>query len=611
MLNARHSHFRKALLLTSVSLVMGYGGAAIAQAPAATAAEVETVVVTGTRLTTAGVTSITVGRYNDDITPYRTNSEWNLRRGVIGARGQFLNNWQWEAYYSKGRNIQDFNIFFPDRVNLNAATYVVTGPDGKPACGPTATNPNIAAADIPLISPTCVPFNIFGQTNTPEAIAYVAHPSTAHNVIKIDVGGVTFNGALFNLPAGEVSVAFGAEARKESVDASADPRSRVGAFVTGNQATYAGERSVKEAFAEIGVPLLKDVPLALELSLNGAVRTTDYSTSGRVTTWKVGATYRPTDFLRLRATQSRDIRAPALSELFLTRSTGGVSNILNPFSGQVGRISSVSGGNPNLTPEIADSFTAGVVFQPHWGFTQGFQASLDYYDIKIEKVIASIDSAAIILRCFNGEKALCGNIVFDNSLFGIFSVAAVPQNLRQLHASGIDLELLYRVPMSMLPVEVPGQIELRSLTTFVDQLTTTDNATSVNRAGYSVDGVADVSGNFMVSYDLGRFSGSLQARYFKDTRWDPALVGPDDPKYNPAASNSINKNLFPGEVRLNANVSYDVISQDARRLQVFATINNLLDKKPPTIGAAAFNQNGTQLYDTIGRYFRAGFRFNF
>jgi len=557
------------------------------------------------------LTSITLGRYNSDFTPYRTNSEWNLRRGVIGARGHIYKDWQWEAYYNKGQNIQDFNILFPDRVNISAATYVVTGANGQPACGPLATNPNITAADALIVSPNCVPFNIFGQTNTKEALAYVAHPATAHNVIKIDVGGLSLSGNLFELPSGPLSFAVGAEMRKESVSALADPRSQVGAFVTGNQATYAGDRSVKEAFAEFGAPLLKDLPLALELSLNAAVRRTDYSTSGAVTTWKAGVSYRPTDFLRLRATQSRDIRAPNLSELYLTRSTGGVSNILNPFSGQVGRISSISGGNPTLTPEIADSFTAGIVFQPHWGFTQGFQASVDRYDIKIDKVIASIDSAAIILRCFNGEKALCSNIVFDNSQFGIFSVSAVPQNLKQLHASGTDVELYYRVPMQLLPVKVPGQVEIRSLTTFVDQLTTIDNATSVNGAGYSVQGGAPISGNVTVTYALNRLNASLQARYFTDTHWDASYVGPDDPSYNPAASNSINKNLFPGQVLFNASASYDLIDQDTRKLQVFGTINNLLDKKPPVIGAAAFNQNGTQLYDLLGRYFRAGFRFNF
>jgi iron complex outermembrane receptor protein len=563
------------------------------------------------QMTALNLQTITVGRYNNDITPYRVNSEWNLRRGVIGARGRFLDNWQWEASYVKGQNIQDFNIHFPDRVNIQASAYVITGPDGRPMCGPPASNPNLPAADIPNVSPNCVPFNLFGQTNSQAALDYVGHPATAHNVIKIDVGGITVNGSLFSMPAGEVAVAFGGELRKESVNASADPRSRVGAFVTGNQATYTGERTVKEGFAEMAVPLLRDVPMALELGLNGAIRRTDYSTSGAVTTWKAGVTYRPTDFLRFRATKSRDIRAPALSELFLTRSTGGVSNILNPFTGQVGRISSISGGNPNLRPEIADSFTAGVVFQPRWGITNGLQISVDYYDIKIAKVIASIDSAAIILRCHRGETALCSNIVFDNTQFGIFSVAAVPQNLNQLQARGVDLELLYRVPMDSLPVDIPGQIELRSLTTFVDRLTTTDANGPVNYAGYSVGGVADVSGNVSVTYDVNRFSGMLQARYFDDIRWDPFLVGPDNPSYNPAAANSINKNLFPGLVTLNASLSYDLIRRNGDRFQVFLTVNNLLDRKPPLIGAAAFNQNGTQLYDLIGRYYRAGFRFNF
>jgi iron complex outermembrane receptor protein len=562
-----------------------------------------------TQMNALNLQTITVGRYNNDFTPYDVNSVWNLRRGVIGARGRILDNWQWEASYVKGQNIQDFSITFPERVSLNAATYVVRGANGNPVCGDPATNPNLAAADRPHVITPCVPFNVFGQTNSQAAIDYVSKPATARNRIRIDVGAFTLNGSPFGLPAGEVSVAVGAEFRKESVNALSDPRSQVGAFVTGNQATYSGDRSVKEGFAEIGVPLLRDLPWALELGFNGSARRTDYTTSGAVTTWKVGGTYRPTDFLRFRVTQSRDIRAPGLNELFLTRSTGGVSNIFNPFTGQVGRLSSISGGNPGLKPEIADSFTAGLVFQPTGAF-RGFQVALDYYDIKINEVIASIGTDETINRCFAGEKTICNSIVFDNTQFGIFSVAGTPQNLNQLRATGYDFELSYRVPMDMLPVELPGQIEIRNLTTLVGRLTTTANNIPTNRAGYSIGGVPKVSGNLAVTYTTSRLNVGIQARYFRSLRWNPAAIGPDEASYNPAATSSVSKNLFPGMVYLNGNVGYDVISQGTRRLQLFLTVNNLLNKRPSLLGAAAFNQDGTQVYDIIGRTFRLGFRFN-
>src|SRR3546814_2177484 len=77
-----------------------------------------------------------------------------------------------------------------------------------------------------------------------------------------------------------------------------------------------GKLNVKEVFAEAQVPIFKGQPLAEELSLNGAFRLTDYSNSGSVKTWKVGAVYKPIEDVMFRVTRSRDIRAPSLFELF-------------------------------------------------------------------------------------------------------------------------------------------------------------------------------------------------------------------------------------------------------------------------------------------------------
>jgi iron complex outermembrane receptor protein len=570
---------------------------------------------TSARMVQLGATSITLGRFNNDIGPWRVFTEWNTRRGAIGARGRITDRWDFDFHIQHGRTTQDYNSTpMIDRVNLLAAQSVITGPSGQPICNPAY--PLVPEADRVNVQTPCVPFNMFGQQNSAAAIDYVTGSVTSHNVIKQTSGGLTLNGSFFDLPAGPVALAFGGEWRKDSIDASADPRSRVLAWQTVNQGTFKGSDTVKEAFAEIGVPLVKDVPMALDLSLNGAIRRTDYESSGAVTTWKVGATYEPTDFLRFRITESRDIRAPTPTDLFSSPTSGGATGIANPFTGQTGRIFTIGGGNPNLVPEVARTFTAGMVFTSQWGFTRGLRASIDVYDIEIQGVIGSIGAQDVIQRCFaastggtpNNGNALCRQIGFDNSIYGIFSVTTSDQNLNVLETAGVDFELAYNVPMDAMGL--PGQLALRNLTTVVDKLVTTSPTGTNNTVG-SMQGVADVQGNASATYTLGRFSGTVNARYFDDIRWNNTLIGPDNPSYNPALSNSINRNLFPGMVYLNLNASYDILSEGNRRLQVFGIINNALDKRPSLLGSMAANIGGSQLYDTVGRYFKVGARFQY
>ena len=488
-----------------------------------------------------------------------------------------------------------------DNPNFAAATYVVANANGIPICGPLASNPNLTAAQIPIVEGGCVPFNVFGQKNSQSAIDYVTGYTQGLNIVRQQTAGFNVSGSPYT----------GVEWRKDAVSADADPRGKVNAWGTQNQATYTGENAVKEAFAEVGVPLFRDMPLVKSLDLNGAIRRTDYQSSGAVTTWKAGATYEPSDFLRFRATLSRDIRAPNISELYSTGSSGGTQGTLNPFTGVIARVNTQGGGNPNLTPEIADSLTAGIIFQPHWGFSQGLKVAVDYFHIKIKDVFGSVSTNDAINRCFLGEKTLCENITFDKTAFGIALVKNQPVNFSELEAEGIDIEVAYRVPLESLPFEVPGTLNVRNLTTIVSQLARDDGKVRIDSAGFSVGGVDQLTGQFTADYSLNKLQVGMQARYFGDLRWDPSLVGPDSPFYNPKLVNSISRNLFPGQVLFNLNGTYDLMKDSERSLQLFATVNNIFDRKAPLEGATAFIINGVQYYDIIGRFGRVGVRFSF
>src|SRR5690606_38049186 len=153
------------------------------------------------------------------------------------------------------------------------------------------------------------------------------------------------------------------EFRQATARQRVDPLSQAGAFALGNPKPLTGEVEVSEVFAETVIPLARDQRFLRALDLNGALRVTDYSTSGSVVTWKLGANWQPTDDVRLRLTRSRDIRAPNILELFSSPviSTGGV---LDPFTNTSPTFQVFSLGNPELRPEKAETIAAGIVLRP-------------------------------------------------------------------------------------------------------------------------------------------------------------------------------------------------------------------------------------------------------
>ena len=187
----------------------------------------------------------------------------------------------------------------PARIQL--AADATTNGAGQVVCRSTLTNPNNG----------CVPVNLFGVNNfSAAAKAYLYGDGWLNQEFTQTAFAANLQGDLFSTWAGAVPLAVGVEYRDNSASTTADPISASSGFYVSNSAVVSGGIKVKEGFAETVVPLAKDLPLAKSLSLNGAYRFTDYSTSGTVKTWKYGAAYEPIDWLKFRGTRSRDIRAP-------------------------------------------------------------------------------------------------------------------------------------------------------------------------------------------------------------------------------------------------------------------------------------------------------------
>lgn len=555
--------------------------------------------------------SITVGRYETQLGGYKLRATNRIYRGVAGLKGKIGDSWSYDVFYQRGvtnghQRVRT-NIF---EGNYLAATYVVNDANGNPVCGPLDTNPNLTAARRAQVLSGCVPFNIFGRESPSDAaLNYIRYDSDNHTHYTQDVASANINGEPFSTWAGPVSFAAGYEYRRETGYSLADPYGQQVVALSNNGSTYDGKITVNEGYVEVGVPLAKDLPFAQSLDLNGAVRRTHYSTSGSVTTWKLGATWEPDDALRFRVTRSRDIRAANMTELFQKQAIGITASFLNPINNQTGPIHTISGGNPNLTPEIATNWTAGVVFQPSWEWLRGFRASIDYFDVKIKDVIATVAASDIARRCALGLQEYCDLITFDDSPSGIADIRTTPANLNQLNTNGLDIELAYRVPTE--DMGIPGTLDIRSLTTWTAHLTTVDAASSIDRAGSgALGGVPKWNNNTTITYALGRVTNSLQFRYTSAIKGDATLVGPDSALYDPQFSNSINVNHFPAALYVNWTLQYDVLRDNGRSLQVFGIVNNLFDKDPADYAIIAFASGGNP-YDVIGRTFKVGARFKF
>lgn len=553
------------------------------------------------------LSTISVGRLLTETGGLRQRVTHETSRLLAGLKGSLGDDWHWSVNIQQGRTNNETVIFNNTiTANYKAAVYAVAGPSGSPVCGPVASNPNLTAAQRLAAAPGCVPINIFGAGSpSAAALGYITADSWARSTYDRTEMTADLRGSLGATWAGPIEAAAGLERRKDKLVVDASALAEAAAFASGNSSSYGGDNTVNEGFAEIGVPLAKNTALAKSLDLNAAVRHTDYSISGKVNTWKLGLTYEPTSTLKLRGTKSRDIRAPTLTELYAVSGSGvSVASALNPINGATGALNTSTAGNLNLKPERADTTTFGVVMQPDWAWATGLRASVDVYQIKVNDVITTPSGLDVINRCFAGVTSYCNAITFDKSSFGIANVAISAQNQAQLLLKGVDIDVSYDVPLRSLFANAPGRLQLRALGSHVNKLVQTDGSGSIDRAGALTGGVPAWNWNLNANYAQGAFGANLNVRYISSSKFDATLQDT-----NFAAANSISDNTFPSATYFNVSLNYDLIKTRDRRLQLFAGIDNLLDKQPPQFAAIGIN-NGNP-YDVIGRVYRIGMRFNY
>jgi len=594
----------------------------------------------------------------NEMRSFTAGFKWDLHGG-------FLDGWTVDGYLQQGENRQDFNTENGIRVDrLWFALDAVKDPSGNIVC----------RAALPQYDPNgylrgCAPLNLFGGTHniTPEAAAWIIDPlKVASQWIEQTSGELAMNGDLgFGLPAGDISAAFGLAYRKESLDQrTVDPADEypalpdgrlfsdlglapagirglipvpggiqpvptytgypglrfVGSGYTGDGNSssvqfsslraISGSSDVKEIFTEFQIPLLEDLPFDQNLETTLAARWADYSGSGEAWAWKAGLSWSINEQIRLRATQSQDVRAPNLRDRF--DQTRGGFTIVDRFTGQTVSGATFSGGNPLVEPEEADTTTVGLVFRPN--FLNGFEASIDYYSIEINEAIAQLTPQQLMDGCYLGDTVLCQYIIRSgNPNTGpIERIDSLFINLAVQKIEGLDLELGYSRAIQLFG----GGSEKLTLRLFATKLM--ENSIQ-NRGGAVDEQVGQISGPILLpedkvsaiaTYTNGGWSGTVIGRYIGDGELDRLLT--ESSVAIPGVS-TIDNNHVGSVFYTDLTMSYEPTSLDG--LRVFGTIQNLFDRAPPLTPQAILRTGPAEvspaIHDQIGRRFTLGVSYDF
>lgn len=598
-----------------------------------------------------GATTVNVREQMAGLGNRSEQSDRDTYRIVGGVRGTFNGDWRYELSANYGSFQEKTEVLG----NLNIQRFLLANDSVRNASGqivcrsqvdPTAavgyagvTDPNQAAKLAQDVA-ACVPINVLGGQFTQAQKNYVLQNTTSvGKITQFDVSGFVSGDLrqLFSLPGGPIGFSVGGEYRRETNYYNQDPLVQEGyTFYNAIPTFTAPALQVKEAYGELRIPLLKDIPLIKELTISGAARVSDYNTTaGTVWSYNGSAIWRPVSDLTLRASYARAVRAPNLGELYTPAganyaliadpcSADNIAKGTNPANRQAncaaaGRPTGYnfqysnsllfySGGNPNLKAETSDSYTYGGVLQPHW--IPGLSITVDYYNIRVRQAIASVDAQTIVNQCYDlptlsnqfcalFKRAGSGGGPRGEVPFQILegSLLSAGVNFGALRARGIDTSVTYTHRLGDL-----GQLSLRGNYTHVIQR---DDFTDPTRPAYvtrDLDNLGTPSDRFTVNADFksGPFTLGYRLRWFArqyvgDYSFYNSLNGnaPTDPYY-------ANYKFYPVVAYHDLRLGVDATS----KFNFYLGVTNLGNKHPPLdlTGLGA----GSGQYDVLGRFIYAG-----
>lgn len=554
----------------------------------------------------------------------RADQKVDYIRGVAGIRGSvdFGRGWDWELTAQYSRSDADYggNFIYNDRIE---AAIAASGCDVSLLT--TATNCPTGGVD--FFSPAVVGNGML----RPEDEAFILGYETGNTVYThAYIEGVA-SGELFDLPAGPVGAAIGFQYREEKIDDQPGEQERTGNFWGSSSAVQTvGKDTIKELFAEIEIPVLRDLPLINSFTVNLSGRYSDYDTYGDQTTYKVGLNWAITPEWRIRAAQGTSFRAPALYELFLgnltnfgfaqssdpCRNWGLSTNPIVQANCAAGRAGegplpdafptlptssaevTVGGGLGVLNAETADTYSIGLIWTPSF---IDLSIALDYFNIEINDQVAQFGAAAIVAGCYASEnfpnEPLCdlftrapGND--PTRPFEILTINDSYVNISRQSNEGLDLTARYRREFGFGDLTVNGRASY--ILNWESQLRTASVPTILHDRIGNPEWVANVNARF----DRGDWTYFWSANFVPEVSNQQFFV---DPYFN-----YFNERVYAErEVRFYQTHDLSVRRRfDKWSLQV--GVQNVFDAIPNAVSASSNavrtgNIPRSSQYDFLGR----------
>lgn len=596
-----------------------------------------------------------------DLTNREERARRETYRAVLGVRGEFNDDWNYEFSVNYGEFREKTAIL--GNINLQRYLLAIDAVDqglvqngvanGNIVCRASidpsarvplevAADPAYAASQLAADVAACVPVNLFGSGNVTQAARnYLLQDSLAKGKISQFVVSAFMSGdssKWFELPGGPIGFAIGAEYRRETADYVQDASTAAGmTFYNAIPQFDPPAFEVKEAYAEIRLPILKDTPFFQELTVSAAARVADYrGSTGTVFAYNAGLEWAPFRSLRFRGNYSRAVRAPNLSDLY-TPLGQNYATVVDPCSADnigtgsttrpancqaagvpagynysyIATIGFLSGGNPDLGEETSDSYTIGGVFQPE--FLPGFSFSADYYNITVNDVITAPSAQGILNACYdaadlnnqfcalftrnagpgNGPRGEIPGRILENSL------QVIPLNYAKLKVSGIDFEARFE-----RQIDKVGKFSIGAIYTYALTNNSYLSPTDPGRADRVLGELGDPQHAFNVNASLvsGPVTFGYRARYLgkmSNGAWENYNSVQGRPPQNDDAFADGFK-YYPAVWYHDFRLGLDV----ANKFTFYGGVDNAFNKNPPfgLTGAGA----GSGIYTNRGRFFYAG-----
>jgi iron complex outermembrane receptor protein len=565
-------------------------------------------------------------RRMQEVGPRIFEQEVNTIQMTTGLEGVIADEYVWEVFYTYGRNSAIDRS--KNYINMeNAIKSVNENCEGVTVTG-SHDNYTVNGND-----PSAPCINYFGLGSISEADAdYLRYTDQGTSGTEMHHFGASISGELFELPAGVVGFAAGYEHREESAFNQPDAFSSSG-IGSGNavQPTSGGYK-VDEAYFEAIIPVVADMPLVQSLDIEAAMRYFNYDTFGSDSTYKLGISWRMIDQVMIRSVVSTAFRAPNVGELFGGQSDsytnysdpcngiGGsgenaaykaacmndVNKGLIPGDGSWsqgnGQLRAVVGGNPDLGPETADTFTVGVVIEP----LDGLSFTVDYYDIQLDNVISSLGVGTRLDKCYSaganggvgGSDAFCASIA--RNVVGDFDgVAAFNENLSTWTLNGIDFNAQYSFEGMGLEWRLDWEasyINEWSTVAFAGE----EAIEAVGAASSSSGSIPEWKHNFGAQVAGDSWTVAYNVLYVDELITESVF-------YERATKDEVAD--YKAEAFMNHNVSMSYFLNE--NVSFRAGIDNLLDEEPPYYTDYDDSNTDTTLYKYIGRNFFIGTTISF